>query len=267
MLFKALKMNLLNIYKPRGLTPLQAINLLKEKFPEYKDVKIGFAGRLDPLAHGVLLLMVGEETTKQKDKYLNFSKEYEFEAVFGVSTDTYDALGLLNNETMQQLNNKDLENKIKKFIKNKLGKQRQTYPPYSSKTVNSKPLFWWAREGKLSEIKIPQRKIEIYDFNLVEIKEISAAELKKEILKQVDSVQGDFRQKEIKEKWKNFFAVNKNENFEIARFKISCSSGTYVRSLVNELGEKLGSGAMTHQILRTKVGQYSLNDSLKFLGF
>ena len=57
---------LLNIQKPQGLTPVQTIALVRKKFPELADDTIGFAGRLDPLAHGVLLLMIGEETTKQK---------------------------------------------------------------------------------------------------------------------------------------------------------------------------------------------------------
>lgn len=254
------KINLLNIYKPKGMTPLEVIKILKEKFPEYKDVKIGYAGRLDPLAHGVLLLMVGE-TTKQKDKYLNLPKEYEFEVVFGVSTDTYDALGIPNvlaNEAKQSL-----KNTINTFIKSKLGKHFQPYPPFSSKTVNGKALFWWAKKNKLSEIKIPNRKIEIYDFKLLEVNEISSEDLKKEIIQQIDSVKGDFRQKEIKEKWEEFFGKKAPTGaFQTTRFKISCSSGTYVRSIANELGQKLGNGAITLEILRTKVGEYSIKESL-----
>lgn len=256
---------LLNIYKPQGLTPFQTINLLREKFPEYKTETIGFAGRLDPLAHGVLLLMVGEETTKEKDSYLNLPKTYEFEAVFGVSTDTYDALGLINNKAMQQLNNdtQNLKNEIEEFIKSKLGKQTQTYPPYSSKTVHGKPLYQWAREGLLSTIKIPEREIEIIEFKLLRINSITVEELKIEIYKQIDSVDGDFRQNEIKNKWEEFFQTNKNESFSTARFVLSCSSGTYIRSLVNELGKKTQMEGIALEIQRTKVGKYDLNDSLK----
>ena len=56
---------LLNIYKPIGLTPFLTIQLVRNQFQEYKNEKIGFAGRLDPLAHGVLLLMIGEATKKK----------------------------------------------------------------------------------------------------------------------------------------------------------------------------------------------------------
>ena len=265
-------MPILNVYKSKGLTPLQTINLLREKFPEYKNETIGFAGRLDPLAHGVLLLMVGEETTKQKDKYLNLPKEYEFEAVFGVGTDTYDALGLINviaNEVKQApRNDKKLKTEIETFIKSKLGKQIQTYPPYSSKPVNGKPLFMWAKEKKLDAIEIPKREIEIYDFELIEIQTISAANLENEIMKQIESVEGDFRQEQIKTTWKTFFAnsqkLKTNNKFLTARFKISCSSGTYIRSLIHELGNWTGMEAIALEILRTKVGPYHVNDSLQF---
>ena len=294
---------ILNVYKPKGLTPLEVVKLVRQKFPQYKDEKIGYAGRLDPLAHGVLLLMVGEETTKEKDKYLNLSKEYEFEAVFGVSTDTYDVLGLAlssratersrgisftNGSKMKRSLHSSADSvgmtQIKQFIKSKLGKQVQIYPPYSSKTVDGKPLHWWAKNNKLSEIKIPTREIEIHDFKLIKLNTISVEEFKNEIFKQIDSVTGDFRQKEIKEKWEKFFANychpefisgspkqkmlkqvqhDKINEFQTARFKISCTSGTYVRSLINQLGEKLGSGSIALEILRTKAGAYVLKNSIK----
>jgi len=280
---------IINIYKPQGKTPLEMVKVIKETFPEYNDEKIGYAGRLDPLAHGVLLLMIGEETTKQRETYLHLPKDYEFEAAFGVSTDTYDALGIVNNVAMKQLNNNHRD-EVEKFIKSKLGKQKQTYPPFSSKTVDGKPLFLWAKENRLSEITIPEREIEIYNFKLIETNNISTNELKTEILKQIESVTGEFRQAEIKEKWEKFFEkychfeeakqreislgisqplqgfeMTNQNTFQTARFSISCSSGTYIRSLVNELGNKLATGAITLEILRTEVGEYSLQDSLKLL--
>jgi tRNA pseudouridine55 synthase len=283
---------LLSVYKPQGLTPLEVVNLVKEKFPEYKNAKIGYAGRLDPLAHGVLLLMIGD-ATKEKDKYLNLPKEYEFEAVFGVSTDTYDVLGMLvssrategsrgisyhkaalKRSLRSSADSVGMTKEIQSFIKSKLGKQIQIYPTFSSKTVQGKPLFWWARNNKLSEIQIPQREIEIYDFKLLEIKEISAAKLKKEIFRQIALVTGDFRQEQIKNTWNTLFTKDQrpaspagrlktNSRFLTAKLKISCSSGTYVRSIVNELGNRLNSGAITIDILRTKVGKYVLENSIK----
>ena len=74
---------IISVYKPKGITPYQLIQYVKQTYPEYHNKKIGFAGRLDPLAHGVMLLMV-DEATKERDKYLTLPKEYACEAIFGM---------------------------------------------------------------------------------------------------------------------------------------------------------------------------------------
>mgnify|MGYP000153282325 CR=1 FL=1 len=85
--------NILNIYKPVGLSPLDIINILKDKSPEYQDVPITYAGRLDPMAEGVLLLLAGDEVHKNEE-YQKLDKEYEAEILIGFNTDTYDVLGI-----------------------------------------------------------------------------------------------------------------------------------------------------------------------------
>ncbi|HVF69593.1 MAG TPA: hypothetical protein VNA13_03435 [Xanthomonadales bacterium] len=305
---------ILNIYKPLGLTPVQLINKLRKERSELNNLKIGFAGRLDPLAHGVILMMIGEET-KNRDKYLGLDKEYEFEVLFGVTTDTYDALGLItsssseqsesrSNKIIQQFNNStasrqaptnrdpdqigartmNFEGQIKNFIKSKIGKQIQLYPPYSSKEINGKPLYQWARENKLSEIQIPEKEIVIYSIELISIQSKSADFIKNKITKNINRVDGDFRQEEILNKWESFFSfysssgalvesrsnsspqgrtLNIKNTFSVAKFKINCSSGTYIRSLANNLGEISGSGAIALSILRTRVGENVLEDSIR----
>lgn len=255
---------IISVYKPKGLTPYQLIQRLKTKHPEYQNVPIGFAGRLDPLAHGVLLLMIGEET-KNRNNYLSLPKGYTFAAVLGLSTDTYDVLGLCQNNLIMENyhnNTQQLKKSIHDFIKIKTGKQLQSYPPFSSKTVAGKPLYWWARKNRLGEITIPQRQIEINDYKLLATEEVSAGVLQKNIKQQIKSVQGDFRQEEIEKRWNKFFRGNKNETFITVRFEIQCSSGTYVRGLVHELGNYLGTGAVTLEILRTRVGDFELDKIL-----
>jgi len=82
----------LNLYKQTGVTPLQTIKQLQKRYPEYQDSKLGYAGRLDPMAEGVLLVLVDEENKKRRT-YESLEKEYEFYMLFGVKTDTYDILG------------------------------------------------------------------------------------------------------------------------------------------------------------------------------
>ena len=90
---KAGENNIFNVFKPIGISPLDAIKTLKEKYPELKDEKMTYAGRLDPLAEGVLLILAGN-AVHEKEKYLKLDKEYEGEILFGFTTDTYDILGL-----------------------------------------------------------------------------------------------------------------------------------------------------------------------------
>ncbi|MCE9548798.1 tRNA pseudouridine(55) synthase TruB, partial [Candidatus Nomurabacteria bacterium] len=75
--------------KKEGETPLQALDKFRVKNKEYKYIKMTYAGRLDPMASGLLLALAGEET-KNKEKYLKLKKEYDFEVLFGFATDTYD---------------------------------------------------------------------------------------------------------------------------------------------------------------------------------
>lgn len=271
---------ILNIYKPIGHTPLQLVNKLKGSETEYRELKIGYAGRLDPLAHGVMLLMIGNET-KNREKYLNLDKEYEFEVLFGVSTDTYDALGIIQqshnradwdkekidshirgNDKSDSLNS-NLKIRINQFINSKLGIQIQSYPPFSSIEVAGKPLYQWARDGKLSEIKIPEKEIEIYSFELLDTSQITSEEIESRIVKNITLVKGDFRQNEILKKWNDFFKKNKSKTPTVVKFRISCSSGTYVRSIANDLGTLLGCGAIALDILRIRVGEYELKDSIR----
>lgn len=240
------------INKKIGETPLQAIERFKSLFPEYKNEKISYAGRLDPMAEGVLLLVIGEEN-KEKQKYLNLDKEYTFDILFGFETDTFDILGKVINTSNKKIKSEEIEFKLKEFM----GFQKQKYPPFSSKTINGKPLFEWAKEGRLNEISIPTNKINISEIKLTNIREISTNDLQESILSKIKSLKGyDFRQDEIIEIWKNLFEENKEESFTIATVRIKCSSGTYVRRLVSELGKKLNIPTTTLHILRERVGNY-----------
>jgi tRNA pseudouridine55 synthase len=246
--------------KPVGFTPLEAVKKIKEKKPELAEKKITYAGRLDPLAHGVLLLLIGEET-KKRDSYLSLSKTYEFEIVFGLESDTYDLLGYSKTVNVKKPINVNLI--VNTFVNKHIGKQLQSYPPYSSKPVNGKPLFWWARNNKLHEIEMPKKEIEIYDFICLSLGVITVVELKQKINDSLKSVNGDFRQKEILTRWDTVLKELKNKTQQTAKFSITCSSGTYMRELIHQLGKELGCGAVAIDIFRTGVGDYTIKDAIK----
>jgi len=234
---------------------------LRKKFPEYEKEKVGFAGRLDPLAHGVMLLTIGD-ANKNRDQYLNLSKTYRFSVLFGVETDTYDYLGILKSFEIEKIPTV-LEKKINLFINENTGKLQQPYPPFSSKTLNGIPLYKLAKRNKLKNSDLPLRAIEVFKFNLIAIQEKSSSEIKTEFLKNLKRIKGYFRQTKITKQWEDFFKENTNSNFTLANFEVRCSSGTYVRSLANKLGQQLKTGAIAFEILRTKVGDYTLEESIR----
>ena len=247
------KIILLN--KKEGETPLEALENFRKKNSEYLKVPMTYAGRLDPIASGILLILAGEET-KNKEEYLAQDKEYNFQVLFGFNTDTYDILGKVVSSKNIVLSKKELENKIKNNIKTFIGKSIQEYPIYSSKTVKGKPLFTYARSGE--EVEIPKREIIIKKLELEKISKIDNKKLLKNIEKRIKRVKGDFRQKEILKIWTKELHLLNKQLFYVANLKIKCSSGTYVRNIANSIGVNIGIPALAFSIRRIKIGKYTL---------
>ncbi len=239
----------IKINKPIGMTPLQLVQKFKADSPEYKNIKIGYAGRLDPLACGKMLLLVGDEN-KNRQKYLQHDKIYITEILLGIKTDSYDLLGLP--KRLKSVLPKDWLTKTKSYLKSKVGKSDQFYPPYSTKTVKGKPLFKWTKEGKLNQIQIPSRKIEIYSIELISTRTINSKSLLNTAVKRINLIEGDFRQDAIINAWKELL-TDKKEIYQLVKIKVDCSTGTYIRSLANDLGENLGSFGLAFSINRTKI--------------
>jgi len=249
---------ILNIYKPIGLSPLEAIKRFIEQNRAYKGLKMTYAGRLDPMAEGVLLVLTGAAVHK-KDRYLKMDKEYEAEVLFGFETDTYDILGLPLKMKMGKISNKNIKQNIEKFH----GEISLPLPPYSSYKVQGKPLFAWAREGRLNEIKIPTRRTKVHNIEFVKSYEIDLKDILNATEQKINKVTGDFRQDEIKTKWRELTKSESGKKFKIVKIKFTVSSGTYIRSIAYELGKKLGTGAILFSLLRTRVGEYEVKDSTK----
>ena len=148
----------LSIYKPIGQTPNELIENYKKKNKQVK--KVSFAGRLDPMAHGTMLLLVNEEC-KMHEKYIAHNKIYEFQILYGFQTDTFDVLGILKDYHNPTKFKKKIESiKLDKYV----GKTNQEYPPFSSIVVNKKPLWEWSKLGLIDTIKpLPNKEIEIYE--------------------------------------------------------------------------------------------------------
>jgi len=217
-------------------------------------VKITFAGRLDPLARGIILLL-REDMRYEKEAFLTLPKTYTFDLVFDVSTDTLDVLGKVTDvATKDILSLEDTERTLRSVLPEFLGKQEQSYPRYSSKTVKGIPLFEYARNYVM--VKIPSRNIEIYSLSLIRVYSVKREVFLRELEKKVGAVTGDFRQNEINVLW-NKRAHELPPELQVAEVVVECSSGTYVRVLAKKLASKMLRLGIADNITRTHVGEFT----------
>lgn len=249
----------LNLYKQLGETPRERLERLRVQKPHYEHEVLSYAGRLDPMAEGVMLALVGS-ANKRREAYLELSKEYVLDILFGFSTDTYDILGRVMDTGDPESITREM---VAKGLNEFRGRIEQEYPPYSSKTVEGKSLFEWARGNALSSLVMPSRTVTIHSIEVERMYKVPEAMLLSYIEESVSKVTGDFRQEEVLRDWKRHLKKEGDREFPAASVKIECTSGTYARSIAHGLGAELGCPALSLHILRTKVGDYSVEKSLK----
>ena len=202
------------VNKPKEFTSQDVVSKVKKILNEKKA---GHTGTLDPLATGVLPVMIGNAT--KLSKYLiEHDKTYVATLKLGEKRDTGDSEGnIVEEKAVPQ----DLSrNKIEEVLVSFLGKQKQKPPMYSAIKVNGKKLYEYARAGQ--EVEIKPREIEIYDIELLNI---------------------DNSEKEIK-------------------FIVACSKGTYIRSLCEDIAEKLCTVGYMKELNRTKVGKFIISQAI-----
>jgi tRNA pseudouridine55 synthase len=231
----------INTYKNLGETPLQALERVRKTEKISPKTPMTYAGRLDPAAEGVLLLLVGDEC-KKKEKYLGLDKEYVVEVLFGIETDTQDLLGIITRVAAEQ-KKQNFNLDFQKYV----GKCNQEYPAYSSKMLAAKAV----------DEEMPTKEVEIYSIETLQSSVVQGIEVAERALALVQLVDGEFRQGDIGEEWAAFGDHFGNFPFKIITIKVSCSSGTYMRKLAQRIGKDAGVGALAYSIKRTSVGEYN----------
>lgn len=206
---------ILIINKPQGFTSQDVVSKVK-KILNIK--KAGHTGTLDPLATGVLPVLLGNYT--KLSKYLiEHDKIYRAKVKLGEKKDTGDSEG--NTIELQEVDiNKLSEENVRKVLESFLGKQKQIPPVYSAIKVNGKKLYEYAREG--IDVKVEPRDIEIYDIKLLNI-----------------------------------------NNLEI-EFEVKCSKGTYIRTLCEDIAQRLKTIGYMSSLNRILVDKFSIDDSIDF---
>lgn len=154
---------ILIVNKPKQYTSHDVVAKVKKICGE----KVGHTGTLDPMATGVLPLLIGQGT--KLSKYLiNHDKIYVSTIQLGKKTDTLDSEGNIIEEKAVNIKLLNKEN-VQKVLEFQKGKKTQTPPIYSAIKVNGKKLYEYARKGV--EVEIPKREIEIYNIELLNINE------------------------------------------------------------------------------------------------
>ncbi|MDR2825609.1 MAG: tRNA pseudouridine(55) synthase TruB, partial [Deltaproteobacteria bacterium] len=186
--------------KPKGPTSAACVGMLKRKLGQKK---IGHAGTLDPMATGVLLVLLGQATKISGQLLEAGHKIYAATVKFGLVTDTWDMEGRILSESPLEkvLNSGALSlNVLEEEISGWVGARQQQVPPYSAAKHEGRPLYELARKGLETPCK-------------VKTIEISRTELE-------------------------WFRP------PLVRFRVACSSGTYIRSLAHSLGMRFECGAV-----------------------
>lgn len=219
------------------------------------EKKITFAGRLDPLASGLVLYLKNEKRFS-REEYLALDKEYTFDVVLGVSTDSGDILGLIENlnfktnEDVEALNESDLNEQMRSLV----GKSIQKYPTFSSPNISKSDL---SRSSE-RKLKIDKHKeIEIYSLSCLNIKRIEKDNFLTEIKEQILSIKGDFRQDLILTEWSQ-----RSRDLRQRLFVLQCrahvSTGTYIRLLATRIGGLFNVPALAYNIERISIGPFTI---------
>ena len=194
--------------KPSGPTSARCLTAIKR----LGQKKIGHAGTLDPLASGVLLVLLGQATKLSGHLMAGGRKVYNGVLCLGQTTDTWDIEGKVIDEApWQHIGEEDVRREVAAW----LDLTEQPVPSYSAAKHEGQPLYKLARKG----IEAPQ-KIKCMEISQADVLEIS---------------------------------------LPLVRFRVACSSGTYIRSLAHSLGSRLGCGAVLTELTREFSHPFGLN--------
>lgn len=198
--------------KPTGKTSHDVVDAVRH-LAGFRQ--IGHLGTLDPLATGVLVLLLGRATRLVRF-YAGRRKRYTAGFRFGFATDSYDSDGVPQSTDNPPVLDAAV---LGRLAAERVGRFEQTPPAFSAKKIHGRPAYELARKSQAVELK--PVGVELFEYKLL-------------------GIEGP-----------------------VARFAIECSSGTYIRSLAHEMGERLGCGAHLSQITRTAVGEFSSEQAIQ----
>jgi tRNA pseudouridine55 synthase len=209
---------MLLVDKPATWTSFDVVNYVRRIVATHegkkpKNCKVGHTGTLDPLATGLLVLLVGKEYTRKATELTKLDKTYEVTMKLGETSSTGDEEG----EKTAVSATTPSETAVREALEAFQGQLMQVPPAFSAMKVNGQRAYKLARDGKAVELEA--RPVTIY---------------------------------------KNEFV---SYEYPFVKFVSEVGSGTYIRSLVEDLGKTLGTGAYMSDLRRTRVGKFSISNA------
>lgn len=207
------------IDKPIDWTSFDVVNFIRAKLSSHsnlapKKIKVGHAGTLDPFASGLLIVLIGQQFTKQADLYLKLDKCYQTTLKLGQISSTIDPTGKIENISQQVPTLSQINHACQSFK----GEIVQAPPIFSAIKVNGQPAYKLARAGQTVELK--KRLIKVKALDII------------------------------------------SYSYPYLKLKLSVSSGTYIRSICQDLGQLLECGAYCHELRRLSIGPYKVDKAL-----
>lgn len=257
---------LLPVFQPLG----SSTHLLAQEVGERHQTKATHTGTLDPMAEGVIVVLTGKDRFK-KQELAGWEKTYQFQILWGVSTDTQDLLGLVTQSSATKVQKENLDIEILRLLPQFMGEQNQLIPAFSAKRTDGQSYFDVAKQDVKTVNQANSRstkltytqEITIHSLKHLGTQEIPAQNIVNQLNKVIPKLTNDFRQKEILQKWQSWIETQpqqKNSPLLLTTFTATTSKRTYIRALVRDLSKQIGIPATTFHIIRTANGPYQIQD-------
>lgn len=250
---------ILVLNKESGITSHDLVDRVRRRL---KTRKVGHAGALDPFATGLMLILVGK-ATKLSQQLLNLDKEYLFDVLLGISTNTQDPEGSIVNISEVKL---PLKTEIKKILESFTRNYKQTVPVFSSIRVGGVRLRELAhassnisKKGKIVTFKL-NGKTRLFKSSAIRKKITNSNEITLKLPERLVEIKNINLIKSEILKGKNIqiksHPINSSQNFPILTIHALVSKGTYIRQLAEDIGVKLGNiPSMLYKLHRTRIGK------------
>lgn len=254
---------LIPVCKPYRWTSSDVIRKLKWAACKHfgkKNLKVGHAGTLDPLATGVLIVCIGKATrlaeTIQKEE-----KEYLAGISFGATTPSYDLEKAIDR---MYPTDRVSEESVRLALKDSVGEQEQIAPLFSAKSVDGVRAYELARKQYRDARKDKTEVMEDFDHSIAEtlhrqIITIYSAELLRFL---PEGLTAQVPQEGLRPNPRINVVDTSDLHLPHADIRIACSKGTYIRAIARDLGEALGTGAHLDSLCRTRSGGFRIEDAL-----